>query len=358
MKVKKLYLSNFRNYVEQVVELRDGLNVLRGKNAMGKTNLLEAIYVFGVGRSPRVTNDKDLISWGKDFTYVRAETAKQFSNHKVEIMIDRAGKKRVAIDAMPISRIGELMGTLSVVFFSPDEMKLVKESPVERRRFMDISLSQQNRAYFYTLQRYNKILEQRNKLLKEASNLSTLDVWDVQLAREGAKIIEFRYAFADRLKELAREAHGRLSRDSEVLETEYESQCKNGENLEERLLELLQASREKDVKLTFTTVGPHRDDLNLTINSVDARKFASQGQQRTIALALKLAEVELFFQNTGEYPVLLLDDVLSELDRDRQRAMLDSVAHVQTVLTCTHFDHEIEANIIDVSNGKIVNSKM
>ena len=355
MKVKRLYLSNFRNYGEQTVELRDGLNVLRGKNAMGKTNLLEAVYVFGVGRSPRVTNDRDLISWNKESSYIRAETAKRYSNHKIEIMIDRAGKKRIAIDSMPIARIGELMGALSVVFFSPDEMRLVKESPLERRRFMDISLSQQNKAYFYTLQRYNKILDQRNKLLKEATNLATLDVWDVQLAKEGAKIIEYRYAFADKLKSLARAAHERLSDNAEVLETEYESQCENGENLEERLLALLKASREKDVKLTFTTVGPHRDDLKLTISSVDARKFASQGQQRTIALSLKLAEVELFHENTGEYPVLLLDDVLSELDLERQKAMLDSVSHVQTILTCTHFNHDVNANIIDVNEGKIVN---
>lgn len=354
MKVTRLHLSNFRNYAEQSLELKPGLNVLRGKNAMGKTNLMEAIYVFGVGKSPRVTNDRDLITWEKDFAYIRAETEKRFSRHKVEIMIDRLGKKRIAIDSMPIGRIGELMGALNVVFFSPDEMKLVKESPVERRRFMDISLSQQNKAYFYTLQRYNKILDQRNKLLKETKDLATLDVWDVQLAEAGAKIIEFRYDFAERIKPLAKDAHAKLSEDAETLTVEYESHCRRDGNVAEQFLNLLRASREKDVKLTYTTVGPHRDDLKLTLNGVDTRKFASQGQQRTVALSLKLAEVEQFFSATGEYPVLLLDDVLSELDLPRQRALLDSVSHVQTVLTCTHFDHDVSAHVIDVENGKII----
>ena len=354
MNLTKLYLSHFRNYNEQAVELKPGLNVLRGKNAMGKTNLLESIYVFGVGRSPRVSNDRDMIMCEKDSAYIRADIEKRFSRHRVEIMIDRLGKKRIAIDTMPISRIGELMGVLGVVFFSPETLKLVKESPVERRRFIDISLSQQNKAYFYTLQRYNKILEQRNKLLKETRDLSTLDVWDVQLAEAGAKILEYRYEFADKLKPLAGKSHSVLSDVSEVLNIEYESQCKRGQDMANDFLTLLRAAREKDVKLTYTTVGPHRDDLKLVLNGVDVRKFASQGQQRTVALSLKLAEIELFFEATGEYPVLLLDDVLSELDCKRQRALLESVAHVQTVLTCTDFDHDVPANVIDVKDGKLL----
>lgn len=355
MYVRRLTLRQFRNYVEQTVDLGAGLNIFCGDNAEGKTNLLESLYVFGVGRSPRTTQDKDLVNFASNQAYIRADVVKTHSNHKVEIHFSQS-KKRIAIDGMPISRLGELMGVVNVVYFSPDEMAIIKEEPMLRRRFLDISLSQQSKIYYYSLLRYNKILLSRNKLLKEGESLDdTLPVWEEQLAKEGARIIRMRREYVQMLSSHAKEAHALLTQGKEILHVEYESQCDavQEEQIATQLLELLVASRDKDKRLAYTTVGPHRDDIKLMVGDIDIRKYGSQGQQRTSALSLKLAELEIFRQVTGEYPILLLDDVLSELDDTRKESLMRAVSKVQTILTCTKYDMTLppDARVFAVHRG-------
>ncbi len=357
MEIRQVQLNNFRNYESQTVKFAGGLNVLYGENASGKTNLLESVYICSVFRSPRTTKDKELIRLGADKAVVRVVVEKRFRKHTIDMQIDAQGKKRVLIDGIPVQRAGELLGVLGVVFFSPDELKLVKESPVERRRFLDVGLSQQQRSYFLALQRYNKILKQKNNLLKESRNAKNLDemldVWDVGLAEHGALIIKKRTEFVDSLLKHAGKFHSELSEEKEELKLQYESDIQRDGDIRKNLENAIARSREKDKELGFCTVGPHRDDIKIEINGRDSRKFASQGQQRTIALSMKLAEVELYLEEVGDAPVLLLDDVLSELDENRRAVLLKAASKYQTLITCTEFEKTVPAAIFKVNAGRI-----
>ena len=359
MKILSVELTNFRNYKHAAVNFNDGLNVLYGKNASGKTNMLESIYLCSIFKSPRTTKDKEMVLLGEKNATVTLVLQKKFRKHVINLQIDEKGKKKVLVDNIPLNRAGELFGVLGVVFFSPDEMKLVKESPQERRRFMDVGLSQQQRGYFYALQRYNKTLKQKNNLLKEwrgSRNINDmLDVWDAGLAKEGAVIISKRLDYVETLNDSASKFHTSISSEKEELKLSYESsfdiESKNLEAIEEQLYENIIKARDKDKGLGYSTVGPHRDDIKIEINGKDSRKFASQGQQRTIALALKLGEVLIYKNEIGEPPVLLLDDVLSELDLTRQNLLLKMTEGFQTILTCTEFMLDGASNKIVVCDG-------
>lgn len=356
MYVESVTLKNFRNYREKTVLFKDGLNIVVGKNASGKTNLLESVYVAGIGRSPRTNKYKDMIRWGNDCAYIKVSIKKKYSTHTIEYSIDSQDKKRIAIDGIPLVKLSEILGMLNIVFFSPDEMKLVKESPVERRRFMDISLSQQNKNYFNALSKYNAIISQRNKLLKEEHNpdkvKEMLYGWDSQLASYGAVIISKRYEFIDKIKVFADKNHSEISSDRERLQLEYECEISKDDidTVRKNFLEKLNLNFEKDLSLQYTSFGCHRDDIAIKINGVDARKFASQGQQRTAALSLKLAEIGFFESETGEKPVLLLDDVLSELDSKRRQKLMEISSSLQTIITCTDFDGSVNHNLIKISS--------
>ena len=360
MKIIGLTLSNFRNYESQQVNFDGGLNVLYGKNASGKTNMLESVYVCSLLRSPRTTKDKELIRMGASRAKVALTVEKKFRKHTILLLIDEVGKKKVAIDGIPVTRAGELLGVLGVVFFSPDELKLVKESPAERRGFLDVGLSQQQKSYFTALQKYNKTLKQKNNLLKEskhADNLDDmLDVWDIGLAEHGATIIRKRMEYVNELNKFASASHRKISSGKENVMLSYETAVKTEGDIRRNLEDALLASRAKDKELGYSTVGPHRDDIKIEIDGIDARRFASQGQQRTIALAMKLGEVEMYKQETGETPVLLLDDVLSELDKTRRDILLEATNGVQTILTCTEFDGD-GAKLFEVKDGKIINKQ-
>ena len=345
-------MDNFRNYSDKTVCFEEGLNVIVGPNATGKTNLLESVYMCGLGTSPRVSRDRDVIRWGEKGAYIHLELQKKFRAHTIDMYIDSREKKRVAIDGIPITRLAQLIGTLGIVFFSPDELKLVKDAPVERRHFMDISLSQQSAKYLFALSRYNAVLARRNKLLKTLTPgedlKNSLSVWDVQLAKEGARVIKARYDFTRELKKFAAQKHSVLSGGKESLSIEYESDCPDGAeaDMADELTRKLFTGYEKDCALQYTTVGPHKDDIKITLDGVDVRKFGSQGQQRTAALSLKLAEISLFTDNMGEQPVLLLDDVLSELDERRRRTLLEETSNYQTLITCTEYSEGVAANVI------------
>ncbi len=358
MKIEKLQLVNFRNYNKQDIAFSDGLNVIIGNNASGKTNMVESIYYSGLGKSPRTFQDKELIKWGEEFSYIKLKIAKKYRTHIIEIHIDKLGKKRIAIDKIPVRKINELIGLLNVVYFSPDELDIIKESPVLRRNFLNISLSQQKKSYYSSLVRYNKVLAQRNKLLKTESNYNilkeTLPIWNMQLAEIGTEIIIERYNFCEKMQSIIEGIHKDLTCGEEFLNISYESKIDLSykESMKEEFLKLLNSSIEKDINLKYTTVGCHRDDISITINGVEVRKFGSQGQKRTTALSLKLAEVKLFELETGEKPILILDDVLSELDSRRQTKLLENIKGMQTLLTCAEYFWKYD-NIIKVKNGEI-----
>lgn len=344
-------LNDYRNYEQLRVDFCDGINVLCGDNAQGKTNLLESIYFCSVGRSPRTPRDRELIRKGCNRAKIKLTVCDVGGDNTVEIVLDSAENKRVAINGMPITRIGELMGVIAAVYFSPDELSIIKDSPGERRKFMDIALCRMSKPYFYLLGRYNKILSQRNKLLKSGrATDDVLDVWDAQLAAEGAKIIKTRRGFIENLSGYAAEAHGFLSDGRESLSLNYEGF--DGEDvraIEKNFLNELALNRERDLKLCFTSCGVQKDDIAVKIGDTDVRSYGSQGQQRTAALSLKLSEMELHKAQSGEYPTLLLDDVLSELDPYRQRKLIERSKKYQTVITCTHLPAEIADELGDYS---------
>ncbi len=358
MRIKTLRLKNFRNYAEAEISFADGVTVLSGANAQGKTNCAEAIFFLCTGYSPRVTREKQLVRLGEESGYTEGTAESLYGPVKVHIDLFRNDKKAIFINEMPVPRIGELFGNIHSVFFNPGELKLVQESPEDRRRFMNLALSQMSKQYFYALQKYNKILFQRNNLLKSGrSDLrETLSVWDEQLSVYAAKIIARRNELLEKLSPLAEEAHAFISSGKEALKLSAESGYRGGEEeIREAFLKDLHRAAEKDLRLGFTTVGPHRDDMKIFLNGEDVRLYGSQGQQRTVALSLKLAETEIFRDRFGEYPILILDDVLSELDKSRRRKLMAKVGGIQTILTCTSVESAVlkgfEYSKITVKNG-------
>jgi DNA replication and repair protein RecF len=329
--IKSLSLLNFRSHQKKVIDLARGVNILVGENGVGKTNLLEAIFFSCVGRGFRTPRDKECIKFGENFAKVKTVAQKKFGEITVQITItDKA--KQILINSVPISKTGELMGNVACVFFSPDELKLVKESPADRRRFMDIDISQIDKTYFYNLMRYNKTLKQRNALLKtinpkNEAEMRALDIWDGELAQVGAQIAARRVIFCEELNKIVPSIHKKLC-EEELVSCKYETNAGD-------FLKSLSQSRAQDLHLKTTTVGIHRDDIYLELCKKDARVFASQGQQRTLALALKIAELEIFEKALGEKPILLLDDVFSELDDGRRERLLNLVQGGQTIITTT-----------------------
>ncbi|MDD4211159.1 MAG: DNA replication/repair protein RecF [Clostridia bacterium] len=362
MRIKKIKLINFRNYKNQTIDLNDGLNVLVGENAQGKTNLIEAIYFSCIGKSPRTKKENELINWQAENAKIEIELEKKEGSKLIEVFLNKKGKKNIKINGINILRIGELIGTLNCVFFAPDELKLVKDSPQDRRRFMDIDLSQLSKNYFYLINTYNKILAERNKLLKDTKSFDTLKqtiyIWDKQLADVGSKIIIRRIRFLNALKVYANKTHQELTSNKENLELFYEGIVeKTTEEIKQKLLKEYEINLEKDFRLGFTNIGPHRDDISILTNGIDVKSFGSQGQQRTVALSLKLAELEIFASERGEYPILLLDDVLSELDDERKNKLLNKTKTVQTLITTTNFNYKQKANILKVKEGTITSQK-
>lgn len=363
MIVKSIRVNNYRNLEYQTVNLQKGLNVFCGLNAQGKTNFLECLVLSSLGKSPRTDRDKDLINWDKDWATVRTEFSSASTDGVIEIKLSKTEKKRVAVNGLPIVKIGELLGWINVIYFSPEEIKVIREGPDARRRFMDIDLCQTDKNYLYTLGRYNRILSQRNNLLKsDGKNKDIgemLSIWDRQLAKEGAKLYLKRRDFVEKISPIAAQVHQKLTDGREEMTVVYQTETEgdNAAQAESWLTQKLADTLEKQVRLGFTTNGVHRDDIKFTVNGVDIRKFGSQGQQRTAALALKIAEAKLIRQLTGEYPILLLDDVFSEIDACRSKQLLSYTAEIQTVLTATEFDETLADGVsftkYQVKNGRI-----
>ena len=357
MYIESLELKNFRNYEELSIVLDPGTNILYGDNAQGKTNVLEAVYLCGTTKSHRGSKDKEMIRFEQDESHIRMMVKKDGVSHKIDMHLKKNKAKGIAIDGIPIRKAAELFGIVNLVAFSPEDLNIIKNGPSERRRFMDLELCQLNKVYLQELTSYNKVLNQRNKLLKDIGFqpglTETLDVWDMQLVSYGKKIISLRRQFMEELGEIIRQIHSNLTGKKEEIRLLYEP------DVEEKVFEeKLQSAREKDLRFRVTSVGPHRDAFCVQTNGIDIRKYGSQGQQRTAALSLKMSEIYLVEKVTKDHPVLLLDDVLSELDSSRQNYLLQSIHNIQTVITCTGLDELIENNfsidrVFRVTEGKI-----
>ncbi|HCL01923.1 MAG TPA: DNA replication/repair protein RecF [Lachnoclostridium phytofermentans] len=344
MIVKSLELSNFRNYENLSMEFSPSTNILYGDNAQGKTNILEAVFLCATTKSHKGSKDREIIKLQSEEAHIRMRINRDDVDHRLDMHLKKNKPKGVAINGIPIKRSSELFGIINVVFFSPEDLSIIKNGPSERRRFIDMELCQLSKLYLHNLINYNKVLNQRNNLLKQIgfnkSLLDTLYVWDQQLIRFGSALIKERDSFMKSMNELIITLHKKLSDGKEELEIVYEPNV-----AEDEFENKLKKSMERDIALKVTNVGPHRDDLSFLINGQDVRKYGSQGQQRTAALSLKLAEIELVKQVTKDKPILLLDDVLSELDRKRQNQLLDSIVGIQTIVTCTGLEEFVNNRI-------------
>jgi DNA replication and repair protein RecF len=350
MILQKIALKNFRNYTSLCISPAPGLNILTGLNAQGKTNLLEAVFLCCTGRSHRTSKDMEMIKEGEDTALVCCQSLRGDGTHHVEIRLHRGARKEVKVNFANAQRLGELMGHVSGVLFSPEDLFLIKQGPSERRRFVDIAISQIKPSYFYSLQQYNRTLLNRNRLLKGGEKmLKALDVFDEQLSLSGHSIMQERHAFVQKLKDIANYSHLEMSGRKEQL-TITCSDIKSPQQLYSALVE----AREGDIKRKTTSVGPHRDDILIRINGKDARAYASQGQQRTAALSLKLAQTRLMEQELGEPPILMLDDVLSELDEHRRQMLFRAVGDIQILITCTDLiELPFQHKVFHVKNGSV-----
>ncbi|GAA0745726.1 DNA replication/repair protein RecF [Clostridium oceanicum] len=357
MYVKNMQLINFRNYENIYLELNPNINVFIGDNAQGKTNILESIYYSSVGKSHRTNRDKELINWNKDYAYLKLYVSKNRLDKIIDMKILKNSKKAISINSIKISKISQLMGVLNVVMFSPEDLKIVKESPVFRRKFLDVEICKISNAYYHNLVQYNKVLFQRNTLLKKwnKNGLDMLDIYDNQIAHYGALIIKDRKKYIERLNIIGSKIHSDITNGIENINFKYiDNIVDDGDEFKNQLLKLFLKYRNKDLERRTTSVGPHRDDFSIVINNIDIRNFGSQGQQRTSVLTLKFASLEIIKDVIGEYPVLLLDDVLSELDSKRQKYVLNSISNIQTLITCTGIE-EIEKYLDRKSQLYVVN---
>lgn len=343
MYIKKIKLKNFRNYDDLDVELSKGVNIIYGENATGKTNFLEAIYITSVTKSHKNSKDKEIIKFNKEDAHIKEQIFINEKENIIDIHLKNNSNKGIAVNGKKINKISEYLGFVNVIFFAPEDLNIIKEGPFARRKFLDFYICQVDKIYTYYLSRYNKVLNQRNKLLKDIklnnysnSLIETIDIYDEQLVNYGIEIIKKRKEIIEELKKKIYEIHYFISDTKERIKTIYENNVD-----ENNFLEKLKQNRERDLKFLTTTVGPQRDDIKFIIENVDIRKFGSQGQQRTAALSIKLAELNSIKEKKEETPILLLDDVFSELDENRQKLLIRNIKNIQTVITCTGLPADI-----------------
>ena len=361
MYIESIELKNFRNYQDLQLDFDKGTNIFYGDNAQGKTNILESVYICGTTKSHKGSKDKEIIRFGEEESHIRMMVKKDELSYKIDMHLRKNKAKGVAINGLPIKKARELFGIVNLVFFSPEDLNIIKNGPGERRRFMDMELSQLDKIYLSNLVNYNKVLNQRNKLLKDIAFspseqlMQTLDIWDMQLVKYGSLIIKGRKIFIEKINTIISDIHSRLTGGIENIKVCYVPDVDVNYFEEE-----VRNSRQKDIKYKVTGKGPHKDDLIFLINDNDVRKYGSQGQQRTAALSLKLSEIELVKLVIKDTPVLLLDDVLSELDSNRQNFLINSIGDIQTIVTCTGLEEFINNRmninkIFKVTDGHVVN---
>jgi len=361
MILKSLELLNYRNYETLKLDFDTGTNIFYGDNAQGKTNILEAVYLSGTTKSHRGSKDKEIISFDKEESHIKTIVEKNEREFQIDIHLKKKGAKGIAVNKVPIKKAGDLFGILNVVVFSPEDLYIIKEGPQMRRRFMDMELCQIDKIYLSNLAKYNKIIAQRNKLLKDIyykpELKNTLDIWDLQLVEYGKKIVYARDKFIKELMPVVADIHSKLTGDKEKLEIVYTPDA-----IEDELESKVRENREKDLRFGTTSVGPHHDDISFLIDNTDIRKYGSQGQQRTSALSLKLSELKIVEDIIKDKPILLMDDVLSELDKNRQTFLLNNIKDTQTIVTCTGLDEFVKNRfeidkIFNVVEGHVYENK-
>ena len=360
MYIKKIQMLNYRNYKSLSLDLGKNVNVFMGDNAQGKTNILEAIYYCAFAKSHRTSKDRELINWNEENAYISVLVGKDRLDKAIDINILKDGRKAIRINKVKASKIGELFGNFNVVMFSPEDLRIIKDSPGIRRKFIDMELCQLNSKYYYNLVQYNKVLNERNIILKNKKvDENIIDIYDIQLANFGNNIIRQRLDYINKLNFYGNNIHKEISSGKENIEFKYISTVKDFENIEDNFYSLLKKNRSKDIDKGTTSIGPHRDDFTVFINDIDAKSFGSQGQQRSAVLTMKFSSLKIIKELTSEYPVLLLDDVLSELDFNRKRYILSTIGEIQTIITCTGIEDltsylDNKSKVFKVKDGEIL----
>ena len=361
MFIKRLQMLNYRNYNVLDISLGPHVNVFMGDNAQGKTNILEGIYYCAFARSHRTSKDRELINWRYDNALLSVTVGRERLDKRIDISILKDGKKAIQINKIKIKKIGELFGNFNVVMFSPEDLKIIKDSPGVRRKFIDMELCQLNPKYYYNLVQYNKVLNERNSILRNRNiNKDILEVYDMQLVEFGYNIIIDRLEYIQKLNKYSAKIHSDITSGKEKIEFKYISTIKDLESIKENFYSLLEKNRSRDCERGITSIGPHRDDFTVLINDIDTKSYGSQGQQRTAVLTIKFSSLKIIKEFTGEYPVLLLDDVLSELDFSRKRYILSTIGDIQTIITCTGIEDLYEylddkSKVFKVKDGEILN---
>ena len=354
MWIKKIKIKNFRNYKEQEINLEKNINIFYGENAQGKTNIIESIFLCSLGKSFRAKKDIEMIKINEKNAIVEIEYEK--SDREGKIKIELENKKNIYLNGIKIKKLSELLGNLNIVIFTPDDINILKGGPQNRRRFLDIMISQLRPNYMHILNLYLKTIDQRNKYLKqikeENKDEKLLEIWDEKLAEYAIKIYEYRKEFIDKIIEKIKIIHNKITNGKEEIELEYLTECIN----KEKYLYLLKERRKLDIIKGFTTKGIHRDDFMIYINKKEINIYGSQGQNRTAMLSLKLAELQVIYDEIGEYPILLLDDFMSELDKNRRKNFLENIKDTQVIITGTEkLDIEnLKYLEYNVSNGQII----
>jgi len=353
MYIKKIKLENFRNYSEQEIELNKNINIFYGDNAQGKTNIIESIYLCSIGKSFRTNKENELIKFNENQANILIEYKK--SDREGKIKFELSDKKNIYINSIKIKKLSELLGNINTVIFTPDDINILKDGPQKRRKFLDIMISQLRPNYIYNLNMFLKTLEQRNNYLKqikfENKKEEMLEIWDEKLAEYAEKIFIYRNDFIEKIKNKINYIHDKITDGKELLKIEYISNCEN----KEEYIKLLKNNRKLDILKGFTTKGVHRDDFVIYINNEPINIYGSQGQNRTAVLSLKISELQVIYDEIGEYPILLLDDFMSELDEKRRKNFLQNIENTQVIITCTDKIEleNIENEIYNVNNGKV-----
>lgn len=354
MWIKNIKIKNFRNYEQEDIKLEKNINIFYGKNAQGKTNIIEAIFLCSLGKSFRAKKDNEMIKLNEQNAIVEIEYEKSDRDGKIKIEI--GNKKNIYLNGIKIKKLSELLGNLNIVIFTPDDIGILKGGPQNRRRFLDIMISQLRPNYMHVLNLYLKTIEQRNNYLRqikeEHKDENLLEIWDEKLAEYAIKIYEYRKEFIEKIIKKINIIHQNITNGEEEIELEYITECDD----KEKYLELLKQRRKLDIIKGFTTKGIHRDDFMIYINKKEIKIFGSQGQNRTAMLSLKLAELQVIYDEIGEYPILLLDDFMSELDKTRRKNFLENIEGTQVIITGTEkLDIEnLEYLEYNVSNGKVL----
>lgn len=363
MYIKSLKLKNFRNYEDLSIDFDERVNLITGQNAQGKTNLIEALYLSSMGSSFRTNHDTELVKFGEDQAYIKVTAEKEYTDTDVAVILSSNSKKFIKLDGKTIRRTSDLLNNIIIVIFSPDDLRIVKDEPEKRRKFIDRELSQIKPAYYYSFMKYRRALMERNSYLKnDVIDGSMLDIWDEGLIKYGAELMMYRKEFVNELSSIAGNIHYNITNSKEKMTVKYDPDIDiagDQETQREFIERQLAASRENDIRRKTTTRGPHKDDISFIIDDKNVRNFGSQGQQRTAALSLKLAELEIIKKETGERAVLLLDDVMSELDEERREYLIRALSENQIFITTTDIDDSLtraysDAMIIHVKNGTIV----